>query len=196
MHKILRALILSDLFLLGGFGLIQPIFAVFMIDKISGTTVLAIGVATAIQLLTKAVFQIIVGRWTDEEPGNKRELLTLFVGSLMMSAVPFGYVFATNLNHIYVLQFVYGLGSALAFPGWMVIFQRYTRAEKTGYEWSVYNTIISLGTAAAAFLGAYMADLYSFAHLFVGVGVLSLVGTSFIIHVFKHEFTRAHHEAK
>lgn len=190
MHKILRALILSDLFLLGSFGLIQPIFAVFMLKNITGTTLTAIGVATTIQLVTKGVFQIIVGKWTDKERGNKRELYTLFIGSLMMSIVPFFYLVANSLAHVYLLQFVYGLGSALVFPGWMVIYMRYSRDEKAGYEWSVYNTVVSLGAAVAAFLGAYVADIYSFGHIFIGVGVLSLIGTSFIVHVFRHEFTR------
>ncbi|TAN32170.1 MFS transporter [Patescibacteria group bacterium] len=189
MHKIIRALILSDLFILGSFGLIQPIFAVFMLKNISGASLIAIGVATTIQLLTKSLFQMLVAKWTDEERGNKRELITLFVGSILMSAVPFGFVFAQTLNHVYILQFIYGLGGALAFPGWVVIFTRYLRDEKAGYEWGIYNTTVSLGTATAAFLGAYLADFYSFRLLFVIVGLLSLLGTSFIIHIFRHEFS-------
>ena len=190
MHKILRALILSDLFLLGSFGLIQPIFAVFMLKNITGTTLTAIGVATTIQLVTKGICQIVIGKWTDKERGNKRELYTLFLGSLIMSIVPFFYLIASSLAHVYLLQFAYGLGSALVFPGWMVIYMRYSRDEKAGYEWSVYNTVVSLGVAVAAFLGAYIADIYSFSYIFIGVGILSLIGTSFIVHVFRHEFTR------
>ncbi len=189
MHKILRTLILSDLFLLGSFGLIEPIFAVFMLKNIVGTTLTAIGAAATIQLVTKAIFQIIVSKWTDEEKGNKRELYALFLGSLIMSVVPFFYLLANSLAHVYLLQFAYGLGTALVFPGWMVIYTRYSRDEKAGYEWSMYNTIISLGSAAAAFLGAYIADIYSFNYIFIGVGILSLIGTSLLVHVFRHEFT-------
>lgn len=188
MHKILRVLILSDLFILGSFGLAQPIFAIFMINNISGTTVIAIGIATAIQLITKSIFQIIIGKWTDEEAGNKRELAALFFGSVLMTVAPVGYIFSNTLAHVYILQFIYGLGSAFAYPGWVVIFMRYTRQEKAGYEWSVYNTVISLGTACAAFLGAYIAEIFGFDWLFILIGMLSVVGTSFIIHIFKHEF--------
>lgn len=190
MHKILRILILSDLFLLGGFGLIQPVFAVFMLNTINGASVTTIGLATAIQLVTKSFFQIIIAKWTDEESGNRRELLTLFIGSILMSAVPFGYIFCTELRHVYLLQFIYGAGSALAYPGWMVIFMRYTRSDKAGYEWSVYNTTISLGTAVAAAAGAYVADVYNFNYLFIFIGLLSIFGTGFILRIFIHEFTR------
>ncbi len=190
MHKVLRILILSDLFIIGSFGLVQPIFAVYMLQNVAGTTLTAIGIAVTIQLVTKAIMQIIVAKWTDEEVGNRRELGTLFAGSLLMSLVSFGYIWATNLSILYVLQFLYGLGGALAFPGWVVIYTRYIRAEKAGYEWSVYSTIVSLGTAAAASIGAYMAEVFSFTYLFIIIGTLSLVGSSFITYIFKHEFTR------
>lgn len=190
MHKVLRVLILSDLFIIGSFGLVQPIFAVYMLQNVVGTTITAIGVAVTIQLVTKAVVQIIVAKWTDEEPGNRRELWTLFAGSILMSLVSFGYIFANNLSILYTLQFLYGFGAALAFPGWVVMYTRYIRAEKAGFEWSVYSTIISLGVAIAASVGAYMVEIYSFTHLFVAIGVLSLIGSSFISYIFKHEFTR------
>lgn len=189
MHKILRALILSDLFLLGSFGLVQPIFAVFMLNNIIGASLVAIGVAASIPLITKALVQIFIAIWTDAETGNKRELFTLFIGSILMSLVPFGFAISTSLTHIYLLQLVYGLGTALVYPGWIVIFSRYSRDEKRGYEWSVYSSVISLGTAATAFLGGYMAETYSFRYIFIVVGLLSFVGTSFVVHVFRQEFT-------
>ncbi len=190
MHKILRVLILSDLFILGSFGLVQPIFAIYMLQNVSGSTLTAIGFATTIQLVSKSFLQILVAKWTDEEAGNRRELLTLFIGSMIMSFVAFFYIWVKTLPMLYALQFLYGLGGALAFPGWIVIFSRYSRDEKAGYEWSLYSTVISLGTAATAAIGAYIADIYSFKFLFIGIGILSLIGTSFIIHIFKHEFTR------
>ncbi|MBU0545868.1 MFS transporter [Patescibacteria group bacterium] len=191
MHKILRALILSDLFILGSFGLIQPIFAIFMINNITGATVTAIGVAVAIQLVTKSIVQIFVARWTDEERGNRRELVALFFGSILMSLVPLGYIFSHSIEHIFFFQFLFGLGSAMVYPGWVVVFMRYTRNDKAGFEWSLYNTTVSLGMAVAAFLGAYVAETFNFNILFVGVSILSFIGTGFIVYIFKHEFTRS-----
>lgn len=190
MHKILRALILSDLFILGSFGLIQPIFAIFMMNNVAKTTVMAIGVATAIELITKSLLQIVVARWTDAEKGNRRELVALIIGSIMMSLIPLGYIYAKTLGLIFICQFLYGIGGALIYPGWMVVFTRHTREENVGFEWSLYNTIISLATSIAAILGAYIAETFSFAYLFVIVSILSFIGTGFIGYIFKHEFTR------
>jgi MFS family permease len=69
------------------------------------------------------------------------------------------------------------------------MFTRYSNQERQGYEWSVYDTIISLATAVTAAIGAYIAEAYSFRYLFVFVGFLSLVGTAFIVTIFKNEFT-------
>ena len=146
--------------------------------------------------MVKAVFQIIVGKWADEEDGNQRELLALIAGSTLQSLIPLGYLFFHNLSEIYILQVVYGIGLALAYPGWMVIFSRYLRADKAGYEWGVYNTTVSLGIAVAAGLGAYLADIFGFNVLFVIVSVFSFVGTGFIVHIFIHEFVNLKSDAR
>ncbi len=189
MHKVLRTLIVSDLFIVGSFGLIQPIFAIFVLQGVKDATVFGVGIALAVQLLTKSLFQILVGKWDDEETGNRRELYTLLIGSFLIAITPFGYAFSTNLLHIYAIQVMYGIGGALSFPSWRIMFTRYAHQEKEGYEWSVYDTIISLATAVTAALGGYFAQMYSFRHLFIFVGCFSLVGAGFIVTIFRNEFT-------
>lgn len=189
MHRVLRTLILSDLFIVGSFGLIQPIFSIFLLQGLTDSSVFGIGIALAIQLLTKAIFQILVGKWDDEERGNRRELWTLLVGSVLIALTPFGYAAAHSMVQICFIQALYGIGGALSFPSWRIMFTRYSNQEREGYEWSVYDTIISLATAVTAAVGAYIAEMYSFRYLFVFVGFLSLVGTAFIVTIFKNEFT-------
>jgi MFS family permease len=189
MNKILRLLTISDLFILGSFGLIQPILAIFFTQQIRGATVSGIGLAVTIQLFTKAVFQILIARWADCERGNCRELYTLVVGSIIVSLVPMFYAFAHTMWFIYIIQLFYGLGNALVYPSWRVMFTRYTSQDKAGYEWSVYDTVISLGTAAAAAVGGLLVEQFSFRALFFIVTGLSIIGTAFIILIFKQEFT-------
>lgn len=189
MNRVLRTLILSDLFVLSSFGLIQPIFAVFVITGITGATVAAAGIAVTIQLFTKACFQILVARWADSERGNCRELYALLAGSLIVSLVPLGYALCQDLWQLYLTQFFYGLGQALNYPSWRVLFTRYMNASEAGYEWGVYDTIISFGTAGSAAIGGVLAQQFSFVYLFIFVSILSLVGTSFLTFIFQQEFT-------
>ncbi len=189
LHAVLRTLILSDLFILGSFGLVQPIFAVFLFKDIVGVTVTSVGIAATIQLFVKATFQILVAKWADDEAGNCRELYALVAGSFVISLVPIGYAFAHSIEHIYIIQFFYGLGQALSYPSWRVIFTRYLNQDHAGYEWGMYDTVVSFGVAAAASLGAYFADQYSFASLFLFVSALSFMGTAFLVYIFQQEFT-------
>jgi DHA1 family quinolone resistance protein-like MFS transporter len=188
-HKIIRSLVISDLFILSSYGLIQPIFSIFILQNIVKATITDIGVALTIELFTRSLFQIIIAKWADEEKGNCRELYTLFVGSLLISIVPLGYLFSTTMTHIFIAQFLHGLGQALSYPSWRVLFTRYVRQEQAGYEWGIYDTVTSLGIAGAATLGAYFADKYSFSYLFIMVSTFSFLGTGFIMHIFNQEFT-------
>lgn len=190
MHKVLRNLVISDLFILSSYALISPIFAVFVLKSIPGSTISSIGIAVTIDLFTRSVFQIMFAKWADEERGNKREMCGLLVGSILISLVPLGWLFSTSIAHIYIVQFFSGLSKALSFPSWRVLFSRYVRDRSAGYEWGLYDTVTSLGMAAAAAIGAYFAEEYSFTALLIIVTVFSFVGTGFIFHIFKLEFSK------
>ncbi len=187
MNRVLKILLLSDLFIIGGFGLLAPIFAIFLKDNLIGGSIIAVGMAETIYLLTKALFQIYISKFTDQEKGNVRELYTLIIGSLIFTTVPIIYIFSTNIWHIYIAQFISGFGAALAYPGWRVLFTRFLDRNKEGYEWSVYDVTICLGAAASAAIGGYIAETYGFNALFIIVAILSLIGTILLAQLFKEE---------
>ena len=190
MNKVLKILLLSDLLIIAGFGLLAPIFAIFLKDNIIGGSILAVGIAETIYLLTKAIAQIFISKYTDHEKGNIRELYTLIIGSLIFTIVPILYIFSVNIWHIYIAQFISGLGAALAYPGWMTLFTRFTDKNKEGYEWSVYDTSVSLGAAATAAIGAYIAEMLGFNTLFVIVAIFSFLGTILLGQLFKQELIK------
>lgn len=189
MNKVLRLLIVSDLFILGSFGLVSPIMAVFYVREISGATVSAIGLSLTIQLFVRGVVQLAVGRWADCERGNCRELYALVAGSIIISLVPLLYIFAHTMWFVYIIQVMYGFGGALIYPTWRVIFMRHTQSDKAGYEWGIYDTVTSLSIAAAATIGGVLVEQISFRGVFVIVSVLSLIGTYFLVKIFKQELT-------
>ncbi len=196
MHKVLRILIVSDIFIIGSFGLLQPIFSIFVIQGVAGATLSSVGLSLTIFLFVKALFQIIVGKWDDEEKGNRRELLTLLIGSMLISAVPLGFAFTTQLWQLYAIQLVHGLGAALSYPSWRIVFTRFMNKDREGYEWGIYDTIVSLATAAAAAMGGIIAQQLSFRFLFILISVMSFIGSAFIVIIFKQEFTRDTGKAK
>ncbi len=81
-------LLLSDVFIITGFGLIDPILAIFIKDSLVGGEIYAAGIASTIFLLTKSLVQLPFSRYVDS---HNRKALWLIIGSLCIATVPFVY---------------------------------------------------------------------------------------------------------
>jgi len=64
-NRVIMFMIYSDFFIQMGWGLINPIIAVFMTEQIAGGDVAVAGIAASILMVTQAVVQIPVARWID-----------------------------------------------------------------------------------------------------------------------------------
>ena len=116
MNRTIKLLLLSEIFVLTGFGLIEPILAIYINDNIAGGTIFAAGLASMLFLLTKSVIQLPFSKYVDRH-GKKTSWL--IIGTLIITLVPFIYIFASDINAIYIAQVVHGIGSALAYPTWL-----------------------------------------------------------------------------
>jgi len=183
-NPVIKFLTLSDILLLSSFGLITPIFAVFITESIKGGTVEVVGLASAIYLLTKSVSQVPIARFLDKNKGEKDDFWAMVFGSLGITIVPLLYIFIETPVHLYLVQLFYGFFAAVAFPSWMAIFTRHIDKEREGLEWGVYQTLIDLGTAASASLGGFLAYRFGFAPLFVVISIISFFGTLFLLGVY------------
>src|SRR5581483_3648662 len=75
--RIVKYFVLSDLFLLAGRGFVDPIFSVFIIQKIPGANLDTVGIATAIYLLLRSLLQIPISNYLDRTPGEKDDFIAL-----------------------------------------------------------------------------------------------------------------------
>ena len=174
MNKKLLLLILSDILILSSFGLIGPIFAIFIIENLEGGSVVAAGLSTTIFLVVKSVVQMPLSRYfIDKEKHKTRSLL---LGTLLIISVPFIYFSAKHVNTIFIAQAIYGLGAALAYPAWFSLFTTYIDSKHKGFEYTLWSTGVGAGTALAAFLGANLADALGFKKLFFVVGFVAFLG--------------------
>mgnify|MGYP001573279997 FL=1 len=172
MNKPLKLLMISDIFIFSGFGLISPILAIFIKDNLIGGTILAAGIASAIFLITHSVLQI----WFSYKFNPKDRLWMLILGTALIALVPFGYIFAKSIYHIYGIQFIYGLGAAFAYPSWYSLFVVNLDKGERGFQWSIYSSSVGLGSAVTALAGAWLAEKTSFELVFLLTGLISLVG--------------------
>ena len=184
-NSVIRFLTLSDILVVGGFGLILPIFAVYITEGIKGGTVEVVGIAMAIYLITKSLGQIPVASVIDKIKGENDDFWVMFVGSIFYSLIPLAYIFIETPTGLYIVQFFYGLTAAFVFPSWMAIFTRHIDKEHEGIEWGVYQTMVDLGSAVAASLGGLIAYRFGFNMLFIIVSISIFLGSMFLLGVRK-----------
>ncbi len=174
MNRTMKLLMLSDIFVLTGFGLIQPILALYINDGgVTGGTMLTAGLASALFLFTKSLVQVPFGKYIDSRSGKTRWLI---LGTLLMASVPVIYVTAHSIYQVYLAEMIYGLGSGLAYPTWLGLWSANLDRGRESFQWSVYSTSTGLGTAATGAAGAAVASLVGFYATFLLAGVLCLLG--------------------
>ncbi len=173
MNKVVWLLVISDILILSGFGLISPIFAIFLNSGITGGSIVAAGTAATIFFLVKSIVQLPLSIYIDRK---RSKLAFLWAGTFLVVLVPFIYAFSPSINFVYFAQVVYALGAAMAYPSWFSLFTMHLDRKHRSLEWSVWSTSVGIGTAIAAYLGALAVEHWSFKTLFFIVGGISAIG--------------------
>lgn len=174
-NKIIKYLILSDIAFFTGWGLITPIFPIFIVDKIIGGTALVVGIASAIYWITKAFLEFPIGTLLDKYAGEKDDYVVLISGFFIASLIPFGYIFAIYPYHIYLLQFFYAIGMAMAIAGWRGIFTRNIDKGKEATEWSLDSSLIGFGMGIAGIISGYIVLNFGFITSFIFAGTFGMI---------------------
>jgi len=192
-NKVVKVLIFSDFFLNLGWGLISPIFAIFILenitkDPIEATTVA--GFAALSYWITKSVLEIPIGRYLDKNDGERDDLVFMVAGTLITAIVPIGYLFSSEPWHIYFFQVIHAVGMAMSIPSWLAIFTRHIDKKKEAFEWSMETTSIGLGAGVAGGLGGVAVGMFGFDTIFIGVSLLTLLSALSLIFIKDSIFPR------
>ncbi len=178
MNRKIILLVLSDILILSSFGLIAPIFAIFIIG-IEGGNLITAGIATGIFLIVRSTAQFPLSRFLIDKHRHKSRLL--LVGTALIVLVPFIYILAEDVYILFIAQAIYGLGTAFAYPSWFSLFTMYMDKRHRGLEYSFWSAGVGGGGALAAFFGATIAENFGFIQLFFVVGSIALLGFFILI---------------
>lgn len=185
-NKIVKNLIVTDIAFWTGWGLITPIFAIFVVDRIEGGNALVVGIATAVYWLVRSLLVFPFGVMLDKYKGEKDDYLFLVSGNLIVALTLFGYVFATLPWHVYLFQAFCGLGVAMALGGWRSIFTKHIDKGKEATEWSLDDTMLSFGTAGAGVVAGWMVLNFGYQAAFISAGSLGLLSVAILLFL-RHE---------
>jgi len=185
-NKVIRILILSDIFLLSALGFIVPIFAIFIADHIQGGDIKVAGFAVGIYWIGKSLLRLPIGAYLDKNHGEKDDFYSMLLGTFLISLVYFGYIFSRTVWHVYLLQGLYALGMAMAVAAWPAIFTRHIDQGQEAFEWGLWGASTGLLYGLAGILGGIIASYFGFKMLFVLVGILAFLAGLILIMIYHY----------
>ena len=193
-NKVIRILIVSDFFLQSGWGLIGPIFALFLTENIEGGSIGVVGLIAATYWLTKSIVQPFIAHFFDMKKGEKDDFLFLVAGLYVANLVPLGYLFSDQIWQIFILEFIRGLAMACVIPTWSGIFTRHINKGWEAFSWSIESTTIGFAAGFAAAFGGLIASTLGFQAVFVLVSFFGIIASSILLVIKDHIFLENHFE--
>lgn len=187
---VISTLILSDLLLFFGLGLLSPIFAVFVLEEIEGSSLAVVGTATTFYWLARVTAVIPISKYFDKVKGEKDEFYAVVFGTFVLALLPVLYIFVSKPHHIYLIEICKGIASSLVVPAWRILFTKFVDQKLIGFEWSFEDVCVGLATATSAFLGSRIAAAYGFKVVFILVGVIGFFAALFLTRLYSEQRIR------
>ena len=177
-NHIILVIVISQFILTTAFGLLAPIFAIFITSQIVGGTVAVVGFVISIYWIIKSVLQLFVARFIDRNHGEIDDYYFYLAGGFLNAVGISLYFFATDIWHVYAIHSLIAVADAMLVPPFYAIFTRHIDSGQEGFEWSLYSSFsIGLGMAIGGALGGVLATVAGFRVIFPLVGFLTFVST-------------------
>ena len=195
-NKVIRILITSDFILQSGWGLIGPIFAIFISQQVEGGNLAMVGFVAATYWITKSLVQPFIAYFFDFRKGEKDDLFFLIGGMYVANLIPLGYFFSTQIWQIFLLEFIRGLAMACVVPSWSGIFTRHIDKGWEAFSWSIESTGLGIAFGFAAAFGGIIATILGFKAVFILVSFLGLISSSVLFLIRNKIFPKEHFISK
>ena len=173
--KIVKYFVISDFFLLAGWGFIDPIFSVFIIQKVAAATLITVGIAAALYWILKSILQIPIANYLDRTAGEKDDLTALIGGLFLAGFSAIAFIFVDNLWALYVVQSIHAVAFALYSASWPTIFSRHLDKDRISFDWSLDSTVAGVAAGITGLLGGVVAETWGFAAVFISAGILAFI---------------------
>ena len=171
MKKGLKILLAADGFILFAFGLLAPIYAIF-VEHIGGD-ILDAGFAYAIYSFVLGVALYFICKWENHQK-HKEKLVILSYFLYAVGAL--GYIFVANRYHLFIVQAVLGIAEAVNSPVFDGLFSKFLDKGKSVYEWGMYASLKNIAGGISAILGGVLVLYFGFKGLFSIMLAISLIG--------------------
>lgn len=181
-NAVVRRFIIADLIWLAGWGLISPLFAVFVLDRIPGATMLTVGMGAALYWILKSVIQIPVAIAIDRTSSERDDYLVLVMSLIFAGLTAFSFIMVKTVWQLYLVQAMQAVSFALYIPSWNGIFSRHLDPEHRALDFALDSGAVGIGTGIAGLLGSIIANSFGFAALFFLTALSSFIAAIIIFY--------------
>ena len=186
-NRVVLFLTIADVFTWGPFFVLSTLSSIYLAGKLGQDTIGFVGIGTAISFITRAIFQIPTGKFTDKLKKDRDEIWILAVGATLAGLSFVFYPLITQPWHYFLLQFVFGIGISLDVVNWRKLFAINVTKGIEGEEYAIYDTVLSIATAILSIglgLVANIGDQY-FDIVMISAGLLMISASIWILLIFK-----------
>ena len=169
-----RLFLLANSFFVLALGMFGPIYAIF-VQQIGGD-ILDAGAAWSIFMIISGVGMLIMGKVQDM---LKREKPMILLGYGLRSSAYLGYLFVSNVWHLFIVQIFLGLSAVVITPASDSFYTKYLEKGKFASQWAAWESLFFIISGVAAIIGAFIVKLFGFRILFLGMFLVSLLGLFF-----------------
>ena len=156
-------------------GILSPIFAVFVTQKIAPGSVSVVGYAIAIYWLVKSIIQLPLAKFLDRTDGERDDYLAMLFCGVLYVFMPLTYLLVETPMHLYLLEVGYAVAASLYVVPWASLFTRHVDKFRIGFEWSLNSSALGFGLMIASALGGYLTDKFGFSSVFILASVFNLI---------------------
>ncbi len=181
--RVVKYFILVDLALLAGWGLIDPIFSIFIVDHVVGATFVTVGITTAMYWFLKSILQFPFATYLDRTSGEKDDFYALILGLFIVSFAAFSVTLVHDQWQLYLVQALKAVGFSLYAATWPAIFSRHLDKDRVSFDWAFDSTAVSISAGTAGFVGSIIAKYYGFSAVFLLGGFFSLLSALLLVAV-------------
>ena len=170
MDKVVFAILTSAMFIsMMGFGFIMPLLPIYA--QTMGASGIELGMISAAASFSNLIFLPIMGTLSDR---FSRKIF-LCVGLILLSAVMFGFNWATNTTQLIVLRAIQGFAMSMHLPVAQAYLGDLTPHGEEGRWMGYFNAILYAGVGAGPLFGGVMNDLFGISWVFLGAGAAILI---------------------
>jgi MFS family permease len=144
-----------------GIGFLGPVYSIFVIRRFS-VSFLHVGILSAVFLLTSAGFKMPAGKLVDKYGKWK----ILFIGIVGCGLSSLSYIFALDIMHLYIIEFIYGISFAFQRPALLTLMAIISDKPSRGLILGIFDSFDDLSGALAALLSGIVVSSLGFESLF------------------------------